>query len=275
MHCDISQPVDTVFNSIDDLSDTSENANSPMTEQQMVDLACVIFAKQSILQPDLRLWNRRPVAERTHANLTQHLRDAQTDLSSLPTAGDVCHQQPAHQANMAAIADLVLHRLLDEPRADPPSPAHPPTPPPPPPPPPAPTLTTRLHPHPYSDTPGTRVRLPRDITPEHPVPIRVSGFGESGKEQLFAGYFFIANGGVVANANDVRTLAFDLTSDYAYYLKVQVTSSSPSSGEELVERAASLLDGLMGEIMRCSPDWVDVETGRYPEDNPRREQSND
>ncbi len=133
----------------------------------------------------------------------------------------------------------------------------------------------RLHPHPYSDTPGTRVRLPRDITPEHPVPIRVSGFGESGKEQLFAGYFFIANGGVVANANDVRTLAFDLTSDYAYYLKVQVTSSSPSSGEELVERAASLLDGLMGEIMRCSPDWVDVETGRYPEDNPRREQSND
>jgi hypothetical protein len=49
MHYDISQPVDTVFNSIDDLSDTSENANLPMTEQQMVDLACVIFAKQSIL----------------------------------------------------------------------------------------------------------------------------------------------------------------------------------------------------------------------------------
>jgi hypothetical protein len=114
MHYDISQPVDTVSNSIDDPSDVSENANSPMTEQQMVDLACVIFAKQSILQPDLRLWNRRPVAERTYANLTQHLRDAQTDLSSLPTAGNVCHQQPAHQANMATIADLALQRLLDE-----------------------------------------------------------------------------------------------------------------------------------------------------------------
>jgi hypothetical protein len=53
MHWDISQPVDTVFNSIDDPSDVSENANSPMTEQQMVNLAHVIFAKQSILQPDI------------------------------------------------------------------------------------------------------------------------------------------------------------------------------------------------------------------------------
>jgi hypothetical protein len=133
MHCDISQPVNTVFNSIDDLSDALEKANSPMTEQQMIDLACIIFAKQSILQPDLRLWNRRPVAERTHANLTQHLRDAQTDLSSLPTAGDVCHQPPAHKANMATIADLVLQqRLLDEqgaelpPRVEPPPRSEPP-----------------------------------------------------------------------------------------------------------------------------------------------------
>jgi hypothetical protein len=132
MHYDISQPVDTIFNSIDDLSDVSENMNSPMTEQQMIDLACVIFAKQSILQPDLRLWNRRPVAERTHANLTQHLRKAQTDLSSLPTAGDVCHRPPAHQANMATIADLVLQRLLDEqgaelpPHIEPPPPSKPP-----------------------------------------------------------------------------------------------------------------------------------------------------
>ncbi len=135
--------------------------------------------------------------------------------------------------------------------------------------------TTRTLGYEYSDAPGTRVRLPRDVTPERPLPIRVSAFGESGKEQLFAGYFFIANGGVVANANDVRTLAFDLTSDYAYYLKIQVTSASPSSGEELVERSAELLDGLMAEVMRCSPDWVEVETGRYPEDNPRREQAND
>jgi hypothetical protein len=127
MHYDISQPVDTVFNAVDDLADLAEHANSPMTQQQMMDLAYVIFAKQTILQQDLRTWNRRPVAERTWPNMTEHLRDAQTDLSSLPTAGDVYHQQPPHQANLATITDLVLQRLLDEQQpVEPPSRSEPP-----------------------------------------------------------------------------------------------------------------------------------------------------
>jgi hypothetical protein len=56
--------------------------------------------------------------------MTQHLREAQTDLSSLPTAGDVFHQQPAHQANIASITDLVVRRLLDDPHAIEPPPTH-------------------------------------------------------------------------------------------------------------------------------------------------------
>ena len=130
MHCDVSQPADTVFNSIDDLSDLADHATTPapMTEQQMIDLACVIFAKQPILQADVRLWNRRPAAERTYVNFTQHLRDAQTDLSSLPTAGDFCHQQPPHQANIANIADLVVQRLLDDQGAELPPPVEQPPP---------------------------------------------------------------------------------------------------------------------------------------------------
>jgi hypothetical protein len=107
MHYDISQPVDTVFNAIDDLSELADHAGSPMTPQQMIDLAYVIFAKQPILQQDLRLWNRKLLVDRTWTNLIQHLRDAQTDLSSLPAAGDIYHQQPPHQANVATMAELV------------------------------------------------------------------------------------------------------------------------------------------------------------------------
>jgi hypothetical protein len=123
MHYDISQPVDTVFNTIDDLADLAEHARSPMTPQQMMDLAYVIFARQPILQQDLRLWNRRPVVERTWSNMLEHFRDAQSDLSSLPSAGDIFHQQPPHQANaVATMADLVAQRLLDAmPTDDPPS----------------------------------------------------------------------------------------------------------------------------------------------------------
>jgi hypothetical protein len=116
MHYDISQPVlDNVFNSIDDLSDLAESASSPMTSQQIVDLAYVIFAKHPILQPDLRLWNRKPAAERTWENMMAHLRDAQSDLSSLPMAGDMYHQPPPHQANITTMAEPIAQHLLDDP----------------------------------------------------------------------------------------------------------------------------------------------------------------
>lgn len=116
----------------------------------------------------------------------------------------------------------------------------------------------------YSDSPGLRVRLPREVGPESPLRMRVSEYTLPGGRKYYAGYFFIANGGTVPNANDVRTLAFNLTDDYAYYLKVQVNSGTVNSVEELVEEASGLLDELIGEIMRCVPDWIEVESGLYP-----------
>jgi hypothetical protein len=109
MSFDISQPVDTVFNVIEDLSDLAENGGSTMTASQMMNLAFVIFSKQPILQHDLRLWNRRPLLEKTWDNMLTHFRDAQSDLGALPNAGDMFHQ--ANSAN--AVADLVAQRLLD------------------------------------------------------------------------------------------------------------------------------------------------------------------
>jgi hypothetical protein len=109
MAFDISQPVDTVFNAIEDLADLAEHANSTLTHQQMIDLAYVIFAKHPILQQDLRAWNRKPLIERTWANMIMHFREAQNDLSSLPTAADMFHQANA----MTKMADLVAQRLLE------------------------------------------------------------------------------------------------------------------------------------------------------------------
>lgn len=121
----------------------------------------------------------------------------------------------------------------------------------------------------FTDAPGRRVRLPRGVGPDSPFRIKCSEFSLPDGRSFYAGYFFIANGGTVASANGVRTLAFDLSADYAYYLKVQVNSASVGSMEELAEVSASLIDELIGEVMRCVPDWVDVQRGVYPEDNPR------
>ena len=129
--------------------------------------------------------------------------------------------------------------------------------------------TVRLSNNPaYTDAPGRRVRLPLDVGPDRPMRMRLSEYLRTDGGKYHAGYFFIANGGTVPNANDVRALAFNLTDDYAYYLKVQVNSSSVDSVEELAAHSAELLDELIGEIMRCVPDWVEVERGNYPEPTP-------
>ena len=43
-----------------------------------------------------------------------------------------------------------------------------------------------------------------------------------------------------------------------------MNSATVGSVEELVEQASLLLDDLIGEIMRCVPDWIEVELGHYP-----------
>lgn len=132
-----------------------------------------------------------------------------------------------------------------------------------------PVFTTRLS-NEYSSRPGSRVRLPRGVSPENPLMMRVSEFSDRAGNRWYAGYFFVANGGAVSSAEGVRLLAFSLTNDYAYYLKVQFTSGDAESPEDLAAMAGSLLDDLLGELMRCVPDWTEVEQGRYPPDNPKR-----
>lgn len=120
----------------------------------------------------------------------------------------------------------------------------------------------------YSDAGGQRVHLPFDPMS---ISLRVTPFKGPGRDRpLYAGYFFIANGGHKANADEVRLLAFDLKDDYAYYLKVQVSSAEVESAAELAQLASSLLGELLPEIMRCVPDWTAVQQGEYPADNPRR-----
>jgi exosortase len=137
----------------------------------------------------------------------------------------------------------------------------------------------------YSELHGKRVRLPRGLSPGNPdLSIRVNEYAPGTRQgaggggpapRVFAGYFFIANGGTVSSAEGVRLLAFNLSDDYAYYLKIQFTSTGVQSAEDLGRAAGGLLDDLLGELMLCVPDWTDVEQGRYPPDNPRRAAARD
>lgn len=127
-------------------------------------------------------------------------------------------------------------------------------------------LTAPFDPAFSKDTKAERIRLP--FEPDS-IEMQSSEFtGPRGMRQV-AGYFFIANGGHTALAEGVRAKAFNLTDDYAFYLKVQITSQQVASPEQLAEHASRLLGELLPEIMRCVPDWIEVQQGRYPPDNPR------
>jgi len=120
--------------------------------------------------------------------------------------------------------------------------------------------TARLGP--MSRAPGVRVRMPR--RPED-ISLLTTRFTDprAGKS-IYAGYFFVANGGIAGSAEAVRQLAFDRRSVYAYYLKVQASSSQVNSQEELGEAASDLLSELLPDLMLCVPDWVAVQRGEYP-----------
>ncbi|MEL6795666.1 MAG: exosortase/archaeosortase family protein [Planctomycetota bacterium] len=119
----------------------------------------------------------------------------------------------------------------------------------------------------WSPAPGTNVRLPVGI---EDVGIRTSGYNIPRQGEIYAGYFFIANGGIATSAEQVRLLSFDLTNDYAYYLKVQFNASKRGniqSAEDLASTSGELLSELLPDLMRCVPDWVEVRAGRYPPEN--------
>ncbi|QOJ16640.1 MAG: exosortase/archaeosortase family protein [Phycisphaeraceae bacterium] len=114
------------------------------------------------------------------------------------------------------------------------------------------------------------VRMP--IEPE-PLAIRVLEFqeGADARSRVIAGYFFIANGAVTPQAERVRALAFDRTDEYAYYAKVEFSMAWQGEGgvDEFMRRVNDILQPLLPEIMRCLPDWSEVERGLYPAEKER------
>jgi hypothetical protein len=79
--------------------------------------------------------------------------------------------------------------------------------------------------------------------------------------RMFAGYLFIANGRTTCRPEDIRLLAFDLRDRYSYFCKVQFTmiGTRMTTTEQFVAQVSSLLEPLLPELMRCLPDWAEVE----------------
>lgn len=88
------------------------------------------------------------------------------------------------------------------------------------------------------------------------------------------GYFFIANGRPTASALGVRSLAFSLTDEFAYYCKVQVTMRTAASEDEESVRAdyrtvaSELVSALLPHLMKRLPIWPEYEGSLPPPSGP-------
>ena len=106
-----------------------------------------------------------------------------------------------------------------------------------------------------------RVNLPVGV---EDLELRVTPFRDNAGRTLYSGYFFVTNGQAVSSADEIRLRAFRLTDDYAYYVKIQFTSVTVDSPEQLGRLAGSMLDEVFPDLMYRLPDWVEVKAGRYP-----------
>ena len=85
-----------------------------------------------------------------------------------------------------------------------------------------------------------------------------------GDDHFFAGYFFVANGKATAYPERIRLLAFDRSSQYAYYCKIQFTirGNRDFTTEQFVNAVASFTSDMLPAIMECLPDWSEVNSSK-------------
>ena len=121
-----------------------------------------------------------------------------------------------------------------------------------------------------------------------PMPIgnlalRTTQFTTNDKPNLhrLGGYMFIANGRVTPSASMVENLAFDITSQHAFYCKIQFDMSgevfdeatSQQFRDDYQEKTSDLVNALLPHLMRIMPDWREYEAMATSETTPTPDQT--
>ena len=76
---DPAQPINIIFNSIDDLVEYARAAEGELTQIQTINLALVILNKQRIFKDDICAWKRTNHAYKTWINFKHDLHKSHLD----------------------------------------------------------------------------------------------------------------------------------------------------------------------------------------------------
>jgi hypothetical protein len=105
-----------------------------------------------------------------------------------------------------------------------------------------------------------RVRLPVGA---YELRTRTYARDDSSGHVMYGGFFFIANHRLTASPLDIRALAFQPSERHAYFAKVQLQLPADAADDPAIfpELSSDLLERLIPHLMRCLPDWAEVEAG--------------
>ena len=84
----ISDPIDTIFNEIEDLAELGELSAKPFSESQLIDFGFIIINKCRAFRSDIRAWMRRPDHEKTYTNFKLHFTEAHLELRATDATVD-------------------------------------------------------------------------------------------------------------------------------------------------------------------------------------------
>ena len=82
---DVSDPIDDIFNSVEDLCKVAELENCLYSERQQVNTGYLIVSKQPMFRIDVRKWIRKASVNKMWTNFMTHFRQVHQELQNTNT----------------------------------------------------------------------------------------------------------------------------------------------------------------------------------------------
>ena len=99
---DTNDPIENLYEQIENTTDTADEADVPYSQQQILNNALNILTRTGMFLDSVRTWKRRPIIEHTWPNFKIHFTDAADELlETRRTAQEMGYNQ--HQANNAEV----------------------------------------------------------------------------------------------------------------------------------------------------------------------------
>ena len=109
----LSDPIDTIWNKIEDLAELAELALRPFSDQQLTDFAFIIINKQRAFRDDVRQWMRLNPIQQTYAALKLHFSAAHTELRATDATVDELGYHSANAMVTQIVEQLRLAAVVD------------------------------------------------------------------------------------------------------------------------------------------------------------------